>query len=315
MKTVGYPWALPDEKAFTSAVSVGAFKGAVMELPNKAYHGELCKEYYSSSQLKYMTSKTPNHFRARYIDKTINEKEESNALILGSLVHCLALTPKEYEREFALIPKIDGRTKEGKELTAKWAMENAGKMAVTEEALEKAKRMVDSLMSKSFIRRYLEVSFNEVSLFWQCPYSNLPLRARIDAMTGDSFAELKTTRSASPLEFSKQLDNLHYDLSARHYQTGIQEVLKMDVDNFYFFCVENEEPYTSQYYQVPEVFWEVAQAKWTQAVAKIESGVKNKVWPGYFDDEGAPPEICQPAWTIKQYVQPTPYEVAIDGGF
>lgn len=315
MKTTGYPWSLPDEKAFTSAVRVGAFKGAILDLSNKDYHGELCKEYYSSTQLKYMHSNSPEHFNAKYIAKTLEKDKTTDALILGSLVHCLALAPKEYAQEFALIPKIDRRTKEGKEFWEKFAVEHAGKMAITQEVKDKADRMVDSLMSKSFIRRFLEVSVNEASLFWQCPFSGLNLRAKIDAMTGDAFGELKTTSSANPINFSKQLDNLSYDLSARHYQIGIQEVLKLDMENFYFFCVENEEPYTTQYYCVPEEFWEVAGAKWTSAISKIEKGIKYKTWPGYFDDEGAPPEICQPAWTLKQYIQPSPHEVAIDGGF
>ena len=62
----------------------------------------------SASGLKSIYKKSVYHF--------INQKPfESSAMALGTAVHCAMLEPEMYYKEFHVMPKIDRRTKAGKE--------------------------------------------------------------------------------------------------------------------------------------------------------------------------------------------------------
>src|SRR5262245_31678999 len=113
---------------FTSGAKVGAFKGAVKNLTNIEYHS--LHHYWSSTNLKDMYSGCPAHFKEKYFElrhsaipdkepelirKPKDESRPSNEMILGSLVHCLTLTPHYFDEEFFVMPELNLRTNDGKE--------------------------------------------------------------------------------------------------------------------------------------------------------------------------------------------------------
>jgi len=93
------------DNAFGSSAEIGAFKGAVKNLSNQQYHS--LKAYWSSTDLKFMTANSPSHFKAKYMDKKIEFTEPNAAMILGSLVHCVVLTPQDFEKEFFVMPDLN----------------------------------------------------------------------------------------------------------------------------------------------------------------------------------------------------------------
>ena len=72
---------------------------------NKKYHSS---KAISASGLKSINKKSVYHF--------LNQKPfESSAMALGTAVHCAMLEPHLYYKEFHVMPKIDRRTKIGKQ--------------------------------------------------------------------------------------------------------------------------------------------------------------------------------------------------------
>ena len=57
--------------------------------------------------------------------------KESDALAKGKLMHTLTLQPEKFRSEYAIAPKCDRRTKDGKEKWADFLEQSVGKMAVT----------------------------------------------------------------------------------------------------------------------------------------------------------------------------------------
>ena len=82
--------------------------GIVSDLDNELYH----KAYgLSCSDLKVML-RSPAHYHASLLfpQKTTPE------MLLGSALHTAVLQPELFDEEYMELPKLDRRTKEGKEL-------------------------------------------------------------------------------------------------------------------------------------------------------------------------------------------------------
>ncbi len=307
------------DNGFLSGAKVGAFKGAVQNLSNTDYHA--LDQYWSSSDLKYLYANSPAHFHDKYFElqakeawradqidvekievrKAKDNKRPTNDMILGSLVHCLTLTPDDFQKEFFIMPDLNLRTNDGKAFKEKLITENPGKLWITDEDLMQGHRMRASLIANPRAKELLEPGLKELAVFWTCPFSHLNFKAKLDQFSKNHFCELKTTSEAGLDAFSKHVDNMNYDLSLVHYQTGLKQALDVAPPAF-FLVVEREFPHVCQTYPVGQSVWETGHSKWMDAVTKLEAGIKRKEWPGYFKS-GDEPEIQMPPWAMKKLMQ------------
>lgn len=273
----------------------GTFEGFVTGIPNSDYHG--LGKYFSSTQLKYLYSKSPFHFKAKYIDKKLERDRPTAAMILGSSVHSLVLTPSIFDTEFFVMPKADGRTKEGKELKAKAEIEAASRIVIDEELYKEAQDISNQAIYK--FHHHLEKSEREVSFFWKCSFSGIMFKGRFDAFQDGDLLELKTTNDASLKGFARNAYNMNYDLSLSHYSKGMEQ-LGLKPKRQIFLAVETEKPYAAQAYLAGDSFITTGHNKWLDAVSKLEVGLTSDVWVGYVDEEiEALPALESPHWAQK----------------
>jgi exodeoxyribonuclease VIII len=299
---IDYDWRniAVDGAGVELALRTGEFRGVIANLPNKVYHA--ISNYYSSTSLKYLFGHSPMHYRAKYIDKIL-PSARSAAMLLGSVVHSLVLTPDEYDSEFYVMPDVDGRTKEGKERKAQALLDCGGRDLISEYDHVTAAQICESVRSHTLSDRLLGGATVELSYFWQCPLTGLLMRSKIDGINGGDLIELKTTTDVSPSGFSRQAYNMHYDLSMAHYMEGIR-VLTDERVKGYFIAVETEAPYVVQTYEASEDFIDGGHAKWLSAIQALERSLSSGVWPGYQDeriDEGHL-MLMPPAWTVKKEI-------------
>jgi len=288
------------DASFVAASKCGAFKGAVKNLNNNAYHS--LKDYWSSTHLKFMHSTSPAHFKEKYM-KPSEPEEPSKAMILGSLVHTLLLTPDEFEKDFFLMPSLNLRTNEGKAAKEEILSKNAGKQPVTDEMLIQARAMRSSALANKEVVKLLEPGLKEAAFFWTCPFSNLNFKAKLDHSSSLHWCEVKTTSSAQPEEFARHAYNMHYDLSLFHYREGLKQVMDI-TPKAYFIVIENEAPYVTQVYAVGDGFWETGHSKWLAAVSALADGIQKDNWRGYFPTEGfETPVIDPPAWAVNKLMK------------
>lgn len=294
MKSYNYRQDILTDTFQIGELLLGDLRGIVDAMPAAKYHGATA--YTSSSDLKYLHSKSPFHY---HVMKTtgVGRVKQTDEMIKGSMLHCLLLNPEDFESEFYLLPEMDRRTKVGRE-AYQIAMDNAGERIVASVDLyEEAKLMLGSVKENQRAMELLGPCKTEVSYFWKCAFSSLSMRARVDACTADYMIEVKTSRSAEPSAFERQAFNMSYDLSASHYCEGMRAQGDDRPRTVYFLVVENYAPFVTQVYKADELFMESGHDKWMSAVTKLESAMATDKWIGYSPEPVLP--LSAPKWSVK----------------
>lgn len=160
----------------------------------------------SNSQLTAF-KRSPAHWK-QYVT---TPKKQTDAMVLGSISHCLALEKEKFEDNFFLMdleqmpmPEKDFRTK----VNAAWKEEQlqaAGSKIIVDTAiLGKSKKMVEALYNDSVAVKFLQEGAQfESKLEWSC----LGLKfLGIRDITSDEFiADLKFVNNADPFVFRNYL--------------------------------------------------------------------------------------------------------------
>lgn len=233
-----------------------------------AYHAHPA---LGSSRLRELL-KSPAHFRA-------NLRRESEALALGSLVHTLVLEPHAFSERYLVVPKIDGRTKEGK--AAKAALADDPRIAVDGETMAEASACATSIMSHRVYQQIRDAQV-EHTVFWTDAETGIECKARFDVL-GPLLVDLKTTRDASPKGFQRAIATYGYHIQAAHYMAGAR-ANGMDPRGFLFACVETSPPYLPAGYLMGNPTLEQGERERREALAIYAQCLRDDRWPGYNDD-------------------------------
>lgn len=201
----------------------------------------LKKRPLSYSSLKYFLT-SPLHFAHAWHRKKFYTA--TPAMMFGSLVDCLLLTPEKLEKEFMVMPQINRRTNEGK---AQWEvlqekMKAEKLTAVTEEDLIIATAMVKAAYENPMSRRLLDnVSRTQRKMEWTDKKTKLPM---ISYMDGEGEAndrpfilEVKTAINGEIEDFARACINFDYPLQAGTYFTGYMAKTGL-VPDYYYLIME-----------------------------------------------------------------------------
>lgn len=276
----------------------------IENMSNDEYHA--CPEF-SSSQLKDM-NRSAAHFYVNNVSKEA-QKETTNAMSFGTLVHTMFLEPEKFESEFVIAPKFDRRTKAGKEEAAAWEEANAGKMLVTDEDVENATRMAANLRTLSI---YNEMQNNfgmaEASIFFTDPVYDLPLRIRPDwhiapceTYPNGLIIDLKTTDDARPMAFSRTCANFYYDLSAAMYREGFQAYYGTEgKPDFIYPVAERNTPFNVKEYKASDLFLSIGDERYKKSKQLLAESLLVDEWHGY---SLAQEDIYLPQYLTKQALE------------
>ena len=204
------------------------------------------KRNLSYSSLKAFR-KSPKHFVLYQLKPPVT----TDAMLLGKVVDCLALTPELFDKNFMVANKPPQYSAAAK---ADWAkiLDLAGRnrqLVVTPEQVKTAKFCVESLLSTDESFKLLSAKTKtQVHLQWREQATNLPIHGYVDfeskAWEEDFVVDLKTTKDADPDEFNKSVFNEDYQyyLQAGTYLVGYHKA-KYRFPYFVDLAVETSEPY------------------------------------------------------------------------
>ncbi|MBC96427.1 MAG: hypothetical protein CME63_01650 [Halobacteriovoraceae bacterium] len=236
-------------------------------MSNSEYHSN---EAIGSTLLKGIHSKTVLH--------AINKKfEETPSLILGSATHAAILEPETFKKEYAVAPKVDRRTKEGKAMWASFVAESNGKTVLTEDQSLVVDSISHSVLSHPVAKKVLTGGESESSYFAQDEKTGLMLKCRPDYVNGGALIDLKTTRDASFEGFSKQIGQLGYHLQAAFYLDVFNKANGTDFKDFFFVAVENVAPYGVAVYQLDEAHIDAGRAAYRAALDQYAEYLEAKL--------------------------------------
>jgi hypothetical protein len=215
---------------------------------NGAYHADA--SHTSNSMLKVFAN-SPALYNELYVAQTRPKPQSTWDMIVGSATHTLFLQPELFAAEFAVAPKCDRRTTQGKADWAKFQTDCDGKTIIDADGYELAKAMVAALFANPIAKALREIAdpIIEKPLRWKDEASGLLLKAKPDMYVPAGMTEwnlcvdLKTTIDPGD-GFCRQCASLGYHKQAAFYLVGCNAVYTSDVPTkFLVLAVGKEEPH------------------------------------------------------------------------
>jgi len=246
-----------------------------MNPPPGIYYGVPAETYhawsYASRSRLLPLRQSPAHalWNLRY------PRKETDSMELGTLLHMLMLEPPEvFASKTVRIESLDKRTKEGKDVAAKYPDE----YIVTDAKWRKLDIMRSKLLAHPLAKTLLESpGRNEVSIVFDDPATGVRCKARADSMRAAGLFDLKTTRCAEPSAFRRDAAKYGYYLEAAMHLRAF-EVCYGRSAPFFCVCVETEPPHEVAVYHMPT---ERATRELDTHLRTWKRCTDSGEWPGY----------------------------------
>lgn len=250
--------------------------GIGLDMTNKAYREH---EGVSRSELNILLSKTPLHLK--YAQE--HHDEDSLALLEGRAAHKMILEPDTFYDEFAVAPKCDRRTKEGKEAYQAFLEESDGKDVLTDESMTKITEMAEAIKENELAVKFL-TGDHEKSFFWTDAETGEPCKVRPDCLTemdGKKYiVDYKTTDSCADGMFERSVRKYGYKFQAGMYREGVFQNT-FDEYGFVFVAQEKKAPYASRVYICNDDFIREGYEAFREAIGTYHWCKENDNFFGY----------------------------------
>lgn len=267
------------------------------------YHADCAPEpSLSSSIAKILVNQSPMH--AWFASPRLNphhRPEESEDFDRGSAAHSLLLEGDDrmVECEFK-----DWRTNAAKD--ARDEARAAGKLPMLSKHVGAVRKMVEiakKYLCESELELRIEDCFAERTVIWQA--GGIWKRARFDLQVRERpiLLDYKSTETADPFSFSRQIIAMGYDVQAAHY-TEAYETMHAPPEappvSFVFLVQERSEPFACSLVGVDPMMLDLGQQKCEFASKLWKQCLDSGKWPGY------PKQIAwasPPAWALENFEQ------------
>jgi len=224
--------------------------------------------------------KSPAHYKYA----VENPKEPTPALTFGIAAHKYILEPEDFWNCYAIAPKVDRRTKAGKEEYTAFLEQSAGKTIITQEDLETIKQMDEAIMQNESAIRLLKTGQHEVPIEWTDPDTGEECKCRPDCITGDYIVDYKTTTSCEGNAFEYSCRKYGYKLQAAMYTEGVFNAT-LESKKFAFVAQEKNPPYAVRVYFCDPGFVEEGMEMFRELIGLYHRCKETGEWPGYEDKE------------------------------
>jgi len=205
---------------------------------NLEYHSS---DIISASGLKMI-------YQSSVWDYNRKEFKDSDAMRLGSAVHCILLEPENFDDEFVFFKKdqFNLRTKAGRAEKEKWEEQNIGKSVlneVQETVLFRIKERFDKHTDEQvkIAKKYFQ---GDIELSHYLNYDGVPVKVRPDCKGDDFISDIKTInpqygKALTPDLIKREIWSRAYHLQAMFYS----DMLERDPKNFRFIFIQTSKPY------------------------------------------------------------------------
>jgi hypothetical protein len=266
------------------------------------YHADPSPEpSLTSSIAKILVTQSPMH--AWFAHPRLNphhRPEESEDFDRGSAAHSLLL---ESDDRMVECPFNDWRTNAAKDMRDRVRLE--GKLPFLTKHIGPVRKMVEiakKYLRESELQLRIEDCFAERTVIWET--GGIWKRARFDLQVRHQpiLLDYKSTETADPLSFSRQIIGMGYDVQAAHYLEAfdaMSEVLSIG-PTFVFLVQERSEPFACSLVGVDPMMLDLGQQKCEYASKLWKQCLDSGKWPGY------PRNIAwasPPAWALENFEQ------------
>jgi hypothetical protein len=229
-------------------------------------------EYVSNSMLNNLSGNSPEYFRFR-LD---NPQLATPAMKFGSALHVNVLQPSEFNKNYAVAPKFDKRTKVGKADYAEFQKKNFFKTVITEAEFELIEQMTMKLMKDSAIKQLLSGGEKEKIITWHNETHDVECKGMLDCYKPkpNIIIDLKTTQDASYNGFRRSILKYKYHKQAAFYMDAVE------ADEFYIVAIEKSPPFNMNVFQIGDDMLDDGRYMYNQELEIYNYCMKNDYWPG-----------------------------------
>lgn len=236
------------------------------------------REGISKSSLEYF-KKSPLHFK--YAEE--HPKEDTPSLLFGRAAHKYILEKETFFDEFAVAPKIDRRTTQGRLDWMDFTDNLNGRDVVTEEQFAQIKEM-DAAIDAYPLARQLLTGTHEISYFWTDVPTGETCKCRPDCLTeyeGKKYiCDYKTADGCADGQFERNVRKFSYRLQSGIYCEGLLNC-ELEEYGFAFVAQEKKPPYAVRVYLCDNEFIREGIDEFRTLMGIYHKCKTENVWPGY----------------------------------
>lgn len=236
------------------------------------------KDFIAASDIKTFLDSPKFYYYQKYIQE---EKIGGRHFAIGSALHELVMEPELLDLHYIEFPKVDKRTKAGKETYEEYLIKAEGKVVLYDDEMVMLKNIADNARKNKTLVNLIEDSYKELSCYTVDEVTGLKLRMRPDMLckTISTIVDIKSCLDASPKKFKKDVYSYGYALSAAYYSDFIGR------DNYIFAAMEKKQPYQVSLYVCNDDMLEYGRQKYRMGLDLLKWSYDNNFWCDYNEFE------------------------------
>lgn len=205
--------------------------------------------------------------------------KKTASMELGVQVHTILQEGiKGFNKEYFVLPDLDMRLKQNKELVKQLVEKNDGKKSISNANYKICLEIYTNAKDNKNVMEYLD-GMHEISHYGK--YLGIDIRVRPDTIGKGWISDIKSCQDASPKEFQKAIKYLGYNIQATFYC----DMLNFDPKNFRFIACMTKPPYSVQLYHMSEETIEWGRKGWREAFHYWKQYVDHGIISGYIGKE------------------------------
>lgn len=225
--------------------------------------------------------RSPLHYWDKYIREDNLAIEETRDMIIGNAVHCHALENDQFDDRYLVIPKVDKRTKAGKEEWERITELSLTKQTLYEEEFETILEISKAIENNKTALELISNALYEKSIFWTDPDTGVACKCRPDILHNNIVVDLKTAKDASPREFQKAIYNYGYHIQAAMIKEGLKIACNKDITEFVYIVIEKNRPYALGIYLLDEQALQEGRKEFKKYLSVFKNCLNSNEWPSY----------------------------------
>jgi exodeoxyribonuclease VIII len=268
--------------------------GIYADIPNATYHAG---PGISKSGLD-LVARSPLHYWNRYLNPDREPVEPTPAMQLGTAIHTAVLEPDRFADEYAIAPKVDRRTKDGK---STWEAFQTECLIQKRTPISADDYAVCAAISRQLHHHpaaavLFKAGIAEQSVFWNDPDTGVLCKCRPDWLLTGAMVDVKSTRDASRDAFARSVVNYDYHVQAAWYLDGIAQATGEALGAFIFAAYETDAPYAVAFYHADADMIALGRQEYRRRLRIYADALAANRWPGY-PAELSP--LSLPTWVLK----------------
>jgi hypothetical protein len=255
-----------------------SFADGLHDITSEQYHGS---DGVSRSQLLDMNT-SPFHYWYKHVSGAAEPFKTTNDMAIGSALHTLVLEPHLFNKQFAITPTCDRRTKEGKSTYNNFLLLSEGKTLLSEDDYFIVRTMAINVMNDELAGKLLGNAANkfEQSIYWTDANTGLQFKARPDVWRNNAILDLKTTKNASFHAFRSSAIQYGYYLQAAMCKLAVESIGESYGD-FVIIAVEKTAPFALGLYTISEDAINYGLAQFKRLSQDLAACINRNAWPSY----------------------------------